>query len=156
MSNNVTLSPKIIAKNMSKKIPLGYALPAIILSILLVIIVIYTWTKPTASPPQENVPAPTPQGNVPVPTIKGGVIDTTYMDGAWSVYVSGKYAYVTGAGSNSLAIVDISNPTSPSVIGGVIDSTYMNGPTSVYVSGKYAYVTGVNSNSLAVVEISGL
>ena len=109
MTNNVSLLLKIIIKNMSKKIPLRYFLPAIILSTLVVIIVIYTWTKPTALPPQGNVPVPTPsQGNVPVPTIKGGVIDTTYMSGARSVYVSGKYAYVAGRDSDSLAVVDIS------------------------------------------------
>jgi len=47
------------------------------------------------------------------PVFKGGVIDSTYMDGAQSVYVSGKYAYVAGYYSDSLAIIDISNPSSP-------------------------------------------
>jgi len=88
------------------------------------------------------------------PVVKGGVTNSTYMDGAYSVYVSGKYAYITGAWSNSLAIVDISNPSSPQIVGGVTSTTYMDDPRSVYVSGKYAYVTGRASDSLAVVDIS--
>ncbi|RLG81402.1 MAG: hypothetical protein DRO40_09735, partial [Thermoprotei archaeon] len=88
------------------------------------------------------------------PVVEGGVTDSTYMNGAISVYVSGKYAYVAGYNSNSLAIIDISNPSSPSVVGGVIDSTYMASASSVYVSGKYAYVAGEMSNSLAIIDIS--
>ncbi|MEJ0056006.1 MAG: hypothetical protein WDN75_10310 [Bacteroidota bacterium] len=35
------------------------------------------------------------------------------MDGPNSVYVSGNYAYLTGYNSNSLEIVDITNPSAP-------------------------------------------
>ncbi len=43
---------------MSQKIPLYYALPAIILSSLLVAAVILAWTEPASPPPAGNVPAP--------------------------------------------------------------------------------------------------
>jgi len=74
---------------------------------------------------------------------------------AYSVFVSGKYAYVA-VGSNSgtcnattntgceLQIYDVSNPSNPVFIGGASDgNTQAN---SVFVSGRYAYV-GINSNS---------
>ena len=76
------------------------------------------------------------------------------MENAFSVYVSGKYAYVAGFSPDSLAIIDISNPSSPTLVGGVTNSTYMDSATSVYVSGKYAYVAGYYSDSLAIIDIS--
>ena len=87
-------------------------------------------------------------------TLKGGVINSEYMNGAHSVYVSGNYAYVAGADSNSLAIIDISNPSSPVVVGGLIDSNYMNYAHSVHVSGNYAYVAAKGSDSLSIVNVS--
>jgi len=49
---------------MSQKIPLHYSLPAIILSTLLAVAIIYAWTEPTAVPPGDNVPAPINVGNI--------------------------------------------------------------------------------------------
>jgi hypothetical protein len=88
------------------------------------------------------------------PVLEGVLINSTNMNGAISVYVSGKYAYVAGQDSHSLTIVDISNPSSPTLAGVLINSTNMNGPESVYVSGKYAYVASYGSDSLAIVDIS--
>ena len=46
---------------------------------------------------------------------------------AWAVAVAGSYAYVTGGNSDSLAVIDISNPASPSIVGSVSDSSVMDG-----------------------------
>jgi len=48
---------------------------------------------------------------------------------AYGVAVSGSYAYVVGANSDSLAIVDVSNKAAPTatLIGSLIDSTIMDG-----------------------------
>ncbi len=91
------------------------------------------------------------------PSLKGSYTSSTYLDGAWGVAVSpdGKYAYVTGSSSDSLAVVDVgTNPSSPSLKGFYASKTYIDNPQGVAVSpdGKYAYVTGSSSDSLAVVD----
>ncbi len=64
-----------------------------------------------------------------------------------SVYVSGRYAYVSGA-YDLLQIVDVSNPASPTLISSVAGSGQ-----SVYVSGHYAYIVN-GSSSLYIYDIS--
>jgi len=39
--------------------------------------------------------------------------------------VSGSYAYVTVQGSNSLVVIDISNPASPVIRGSVVSSSLL-------------------------------
>ena len=46
---------------------------------------------------------------------------------ASAVAVSGSYAYVTAYASNSLVVVDISNPASPAIRGSVVSSSLLNG-----------------------------
>ncbi|MBU2233937.1 NYN domain-containing protein, partial [Patescibacteria group bacterium] len=70
----------------------------------------------------------------------------------YSVYVSGKYAYVASVNNNNLAIFDISNPDS--IIAKGYTSTNLSGPRSVYVSGKYAYVTSYGNSRLAIFELN--
>jgi hypothetical protein len=67
-----------------------------------------------------------------------------------SVFVSGRYAYVTMAESNMLEIIDISNPANPVRVGGISVSS----PYGVSVSGNYAYVTASGNQSLEVIDIS--
>ena len=43
------------------------------------------------------------------------------------VAVSGSYAYVAGQYSNSLVVVDISNPASPVIRGSVVSSSLLDG-----------------------------
>jgi len=43
------------------------------------------------------------------------------------VAVSGSYAYVAGRGSNSLVVIDISNPASPVIRGSVVSSSLLVG-----------------------------
>jgi hypothetical protein len=72
---------------------------------------------------------------------------------AQAVAVSGSYAYVTAEISDSLVVIDISNPASPVIRGSVVASL-LDGTRGVAVSGLYAYVTGINSNSLVVIDVS--
>jgi hypothetical protein len=46
---------------------------------------------------------------------------------AYGVAVSGSYAYVTADVSNSLVVVDISNPASPVIRGSVVSSSLLDG-----------------------------
>ena len=41
--------------------------------------------------------------------------------------MSGSYAYVTGRLSDSLAVVDVSNPAAPAITGSVASSAHMDG-----------------------------
>ena len=43
------------------------------------------------------------------------------------VAVSGSYAYVAATASDSLVVVDISNPASPVIRGSVVSSSLLNG-----------------------------
>ena len=46
---------------------------------------------------------------------------------AIAVAVSGSYAYVAAWNSNSLVVVDISNPASPVIRGSVVSSSFLDG-----------------------------
>jgi hypothetical protein len=87
------------------------------------------------------------------PIIKSYIFDLA-MTNPYGVFVSGQYAYLTGSTSDSLAIVDISNPTSPSLTGYITNATVLDFPQKVFVSGKYAYVTSSTSDSLSIIDIS--
>jgi hypothetical protein len=73
--------------------------------------------------------------------------------GAYRIYVSGKYAYITSETKNGLSIVDISSSTAPTTTA-FVSSTYMNQAQGIYVSGKYAFVAGYGTNGIAMVDIS--
>ncbi len=80
-----------------------------------------------------------------------------------SVYVSSKYAYVTGGyggTSGGLYIIDVSNPNSPFEVSHINDSefggtaTTLEGARGVYVSGDFAYVAAYNDAGLSIINIS--
>jgi hypothetical protein len=75
------------------------------------------------------------------------------LNGACSVDVSGKYAFVTGFMSDGLSIINISDPANP-VYEGVMADISINGAFAVDVAGMYAYVVGYESDGLAVINIS--
>jgi DNA-binding beta-propeller fold protein YncE len=80
------------------------------------------------------------------------------MDYAWGVAVSpdGSYVFVAGAGSDSVAVVDVTTKTAPVVRSGVVSATYMASARRVAVSpdGNYVFVTGYGSDSVAVVDVT--
>lgn len=78
------------------------------------------------------------------------------LDNPQSVFVSGNYAYVVSTDSNSLEIIDISNPSllvHKSSVVHRVDGIEMFNPKSVFVSGNYAYVVSY-SDALEIIDIS--
>jgi len=71
-----------------------------------------------------------------------------------SLAVLGRYAYVSSYASNTLDIVDVSNPSSMSIVGSVADSNNLKNPLSVVVSGNYAYVAAYGTSTVSVVDVS--
>ncbi|MFC1658225.1 NosD domain-containing protein [Candidatus Omnitrophota bacterium] len=93
------------------------------------------------------------------PSVTGSisVSDSPYLNGAWDVYVSGQYAYVTARLADALTIIDVSDPSNPSYVASITGAgspNYLNGPMSVYISGKYAYVTAVDDDALTIIDVS--
>jgi 6-phosphogluconolactonase (cycloisomerase 2 family) len=68
-----------------------------------------------------------------------------------SVAVSGDYAYVVNANSNSLQIFNVSTPSGPYLVGSAATE---GSSRSVAVSGDYAYVVNIISNSLQIFDVS--
>ena len=64
--------------------------------------------------------------------------------------VSGNYAYVTNQNSNTLSVVDISQPADPVQVSTV---SVGNSPIGLAVSGHYAYVVNKNSRNVKVVDV---
>ena len=60
-------------------------------------------------------------------SIVGRVASASLLDYALGVAVSGSYAYVTAAWSDSLVVIDVSNPVSPVIRGSVLSSSLMDG-----------------------------
>ena len=74
-----------------------------------------------------------------------------------SVFVSGRYAYITSGWSNLLEIVDVSNTSAPVHIANLTNNNggaNLSSPSSIYVSGNYAYITSSGGNALEIVDIS--
>jgi hypothetical protein len=92
-------------------------------------------------------------------TEKGGTAHL--LDGAYGIYVSGKYAYVTAWYDDGLSIIDVSDPTNPIEVGYINDTEAAGGtanclewPYDLYVSGKYAYVTSREDSAISVIDVS--
>jgi len=94
------------------------------------------------------------------PNLVGSISSSTLLF-ASSVYVSGRYAYVTSMGfisvPGSFSIIDISDPAAPYFVDSLVFSD--TGASSSYVSGKYAYVVSrgevsLTPGSLRIIDIS--
>ena len=90
------------------------------------------------------------------PIIVGGVKDTSLLDGAYSVTVAGRYAYVANVNDDSLRIIDVSDPTSLTIVGGIKDASLLEGAISITVSGRYAYVANYFDDSLRIIDLGGI
>ena len=95
-------------------------------------------------------------GNISTITRTIIVDDGAKLDRPNHAVVSGNYAYVVSENSNSLEIIDISNPATlvhkGSIVNGA-DGAVLFAPKAVAVSGNYAYVVSY-SNALEIIDIS--
>ncbi|HZY80327.1 MAG TPA: fibronectin type III domain-containing protein [Cyclobacteriaceae bacterium] len=93
-----------------------------------------------------------------VSVLSDGNGSAPYLMGAWSIYLSGDYAYIACSFGNSVEIVDISDPLNPTHKGSLLDgggsAPFLNNPTSIYVQGNYAYVASGGSSALEVIDVS--
>ena len=63
------------------------------------------------------------------PVVLGSVSSTSYMDVARYIasFPAAGLVFVTGFDSDSVCVVDVSDPSNPTVMEGLVDSTYMDG-----------------------------
>ncbi len=95
---------------------------------------------------------PSPPLGDPPPVIDEGA----KLDSPNFVTVSGNYAYVVSQNSNSLEIIDISNPMTlvhKSYLLHVMEGPVLFSPKAVAVSQNYAYVIS-GSNALEIIDVS--
>ncbi|MBN1137886.1 MAG: hypothetical protein JXM73_14955 [Anaerolineae bacterium] len=74
------------------------------------------------------------------------------LDGPQSVYVAGRYAYVTCASNDRLVILDVSDPNN--IVAKGYTSDNLDAPRSVHVAGRYAYVTSYWNDRLVIFDVS--
>ena len=79
-----------------------------------------------------------------------GTYTGTYDTPAYSVAVSGNYAYVTNEFPGNLEIIDISNPSSPKLVGNY-DTSDNGNANGVAISGNCAYVA---AGGLIILDIA--
>lgn len=97
-------------------------------------------------------------GKVLNPTHVGAITDSaaTELQDAYSIFVSGSYAYVASQLDAGVEILDISNPANPVHVGSITDNaiTELNGAHFIFVSGSYAYVVGNWDDGVEILDIS--
>jgi len=90
--------------------------------------------------------------------VVGSLHDPSIFAGADGLDVAGKFAYVVSGVSNSLSIVDISNPAAPTLTTNLTDDLgRLNRAWGISVSGNYAYVAAGNmgdGDRLTIVDVS--
>ena len=79
------------------------------------------------------------------------VLDPNENGLSYSVYVSGKYAYLTNG--MGISIVDVSDPVKPVWVTSTTNLATSE-PHDIVVSGRYAYVTDGNGDKLLIVDVS--
>jgi len=93
------------------------------------------------------------------PVVLGSVSSTSYMDVARHVasFPAAGLVFVTGETSDSVCVVDVSDPSTPTVKQGLVDSTYMDGAFGIAwdPAAKLLFATGAVSDSLAVMSVAG-
>ena len=93
------------------------------------------------------------------PVVLGSVSSTSYMDNGRFVasFPAAGLVFVTGELSDSVCVVDVSDPSTPTVKEGLVDSTYMDSATGIAwdPAAKLLFVVGMYSDSLAVMSVAG-
>jgi len=76
------------------------------------------------------------------------------LNGAFKIFVSGNYAYITSNVEDGLGIIDISNPANPIHAGSILETLegpmLLDNPIGIFVSGNYAYVPSYTDNGLEI------
>lgn len=96
------------------------------------------------------------EGRIRTPVPMGTLTHATRLDGVGPMYMSGNYLYATAFLGDTLAIMDITNPSNPKMTGFITHggNALLDGAASVAVQGNYAYVTAYLSNALTVIDVS--
>jgi hypothetical protein len=74
------------------------------------------------------------------------------LDAPSSVYAAGATIYVTSYSTNTLTIIDVTDPDNPQPIG--LTTSNLNGPTDVQVKGGLAYIASEGNDRLVIIDIS--
>jgi hypothetical protein len=101
------------------------------------------------------------------PAVVGSVADPVKLWGAYSVALSGHYAYVAAQGclsapnacpnsaaGNRLVVIDIAVPSAPQIVADLYDATKLSHVDGIDVQGKYAYLAAAYSSRVTIVDIS--
>ncbi|MBB3123284.1 hypothetical protein FHS04_000781 [Mesoflavibacter sabulilitoris] len=83
------------------------------------------------------------------------IINSSSLDGAYGIDVSGNYAFVAARNINRVQVIDISDVNNPLEVS-FIDLTPfgVDHVVSLKIQGNYAYVTAINTDSLSIIDIS--
>ena len=81
-----------------------------------------------------------------------GNVSSCGANSSRGIYGEGRYIYLIG--TNTLCIIDVSNPASPVQVSTITNSTHFAGNPSEYVLGQYDYVVSAAGPILTVVDIS--
>ena len=87
------------------------------------------------------------------PFTQTGTVTSSDLGWAHGVVVSGSYAYVASALSDSLTVIDVSDPAGPVQVG-TITNAQLAGTYDVALSGDYAYLASATSDRLNVIDVS--
>ena len=82
-------------------------------------------------------------------------IDHISLNGAQDLHVQGNYAYVVSKITDTLAIIDVSNPANPTFKSSISHNS-LDGARGIHVQGNYAYVAAEDTNRLTVIDIASL
>lgn len=64
------------------------------------------------------------------------------------------FVYVASQTSDSLTVIDVSDPANAYVRGNVTNNTTLNGAIDVAVNGNFAYVASPTADSMTIIEVS--
>jgi len=112
-----------------------------------------------------TIASTTPETTTTTPTecgvaVQSGVMSSDFINTPHTANIAlspdAKHVFVTGFGSDSLAIVNVTDPTNPTIVGSIVDDTLLLGPGEVVVSpdGNYAFVAVYYTHSVVVVDVA--
>ena len=82
------------------------------------------------------------------------VKDGVSLTSPYNLIVTDNYAYIAGEGSESLDIINVTNPADPVQTGNIASGTLLSQVYDLAISGDYAYMTGLGGNDIDIINIS--